>query len=440
MPISIQYAPFAPLVGQAAYDVGYGEYLARQEAQQVQAERIAQQQAARPTPAPQQRQQQGRDDYLARYAIAQRAWDANAAREAQLAGYDLRGQYDLAQQQMANDQYLQREAMQQAGLWQREQSGNQSELERQRREMLAKQYIAQEQAIQKWINTTHPSQDEIDDAYSQLHAAYANSGAPLPPSVQPPPMPDWANPEMIWERDNAYWDSQGLPRSVPDENGMPSRRGMPAFGATKEGMEFQSGLKVNEEREKNAITRDRDEAEFNRRAIESERDLRYQQQNLNLKARGDAMSAKIDLQTKIATAQQQIAKLSVPGDDGSPAPDLTAAKDELKKMQDMLNGIVVPGEYQEPSGGGLPSIQPMTPGVGGATHKPKMPWTLSTYGAEYNPIILGMHDGSAVPYGERELKDLVETETTETLLGKWVLTPKGPRQLTADVIRKLKGG
>lgn len=373
MAINVSYQPNAMLLGQAAYDSGLGEYLLREQARQQAEDMATQRQVAAAGLRPPSQGRGGRDDYLARYAIMQRGALAEQENWNQLAALDMRGQYGLAEQNMRGQFGLQHEAMQQAGQNQREQWGNVSQSDIARRALIEKRMASDWQNIQKHL--PYLNQAERDELIGKFHDRYRDAGMPMPVELPPQAMPEWMDPQKIWEADNAYYEEQGLPRSVPDENGMPSRRGAPQYAQTRQGMEYASELKQKEEAAKNALTKDQQYAEFNRKAVEADLDYRSTAENNALDhydkqvtARTNLLTKIIDLRTHIATAK---AKTTT---DGTPIKiDLSEAETQLGNLETMYTNM---GEPQMPTitpryqpgpmsqgVGGVP--QPMTPGMGG---------------------------------------------------------------------------
>lgn len=372
MAVSISYQPNAMLLGQAGYDTGLGEYLLQEQARQQAEQAAAQRQAtvAQAGLRPPSQGRGGRDDYLARYAIMQRGALAEQENANQLAALDMRGQYALAEQNMRGQFGLQHEMMQQAGQNQREQWGNVSQSEIARRALIEKQMASDWQNIQKHL--PYLNQAERDELIGKYHDRYRDAGMPMPVELPPQAIPDYMNPDVIWSQDNEYWDKQGLPRSVPDENGMPSRRGMPPWSQTKEGMAFQSDLKVQEKQAENALTKDADYAEFNRKAVDAELDFKTKANLSHLKLLTDYQTAKEKRQTSIANLQLKIAELKAKAaDKDNPiVVDTTGMEATLKEMQTSLSQMMPPPPPAEmfqpgPLGSAAPSMP--TPGIDNTT-------------------------------------------------------------------------
>ena len=388
MPITVQYQPNANLLGNAAYDVGFGEYLRQQRAEQLQQQQLAEQQRefdARNQLAQQEfgagrqdaqfRQQLAqRQDYLQRYGLMQQDAQASAHRQAQVQMAGQQAQYGLAHEALQQQGELQRMQMAQAGQNWREQQGVQSSQQIARMRQVADIQDSEWKSLLPKLAQLNP--DERQQVEDQFHKKWEGYGLPMPGSIQMPPPPDWQNPEKIWASDNEYYDKLGLPRSVPDEHGLPSRRGAPQYPQTPQGMEHQARLKLNEIAVQNQARNATAEGEMYRGAVHDDIANQFQHEKLSLEQRANAIKLRADIQTKIAGLRSTIAQHKMQKDaDGNMIPvDMSAAEAEVANLQSMLESIVVPGPYQRPGvGGGLPPQQPYTPGMNEATNGAPQP-------------------------------------------------------------------
>lgn len=373
MPITIQYAPNANLVGQAAFEGGYGEYLRAEQARQLQLAQFAEQQRQfneRQGMAQQEfdanredmqfRQNQvGRQDYLQRYALQQRA----AEQQAHAANQQMALDYGLQREAMQGQLGLQREYLQQQGNSQREAMGNRALMDRTRFEAEQKAAATDEMNLRAAIQRGQLDNDQIDEAWRRLEAKWPN----VYNGTQPPPLPDWQSQEAQWAKATPWAEERGL-QLVPDENGMPSiMRGTPAYGQTQEGMDRQHQHKMEETDRQNQSKEQAAEGKMYRDAVSDEQTLRSKIAISDLNAQAEYRSAKIKLITDIAAAKKNIANTKKVGI-GETAPDLTEAENAVKDMEDMLAKMTPPpssGQGLFPAGPmsqGSP-VQPMTPGI-----------------------------------------------------------------------------
>lgn len=231
MAINIVYQPDPMLVGEAAYQIGQGEYARDQQDQAFRQQQLAEQSR----------------QFDARNALDQQQFDLareNSVFEQQLA----RNREQLARRGLAMD-FLNRQQdigaqfmlqdQQQRGAMARQAAGIQAEAGQQ-----FQQYaFAGMQADFKRVLDSLPSlsPEQRAQVMDQFHNNWSSYNIPLP-SEFVPPVPEWQDKNAIWERARTRQQKnaeQGYEYDlVPDENGNPSiPRGTPAFPQTPMGLQ-----------------------------------------------------------------------------------------------------------------------------------------------------------------------------------------------------------
>lgn len=274
MAINIVYQPDPMLVGEAAYQIGQGEYARDQQDQAFRQQQLAEQQR----------------QFDARNALDQQQFDLareNSVFEQQLA----RNREQLARRGLAMD-FLNRQQdigaqfmlqdQQQRGAMARQAAGIQAEAGQQ-----FQQYaFAGMQADFKRVLDSLPSlsPEQRAQVMDQFHNNWSSYNIPLP-SEFVPPVPEWQDKNAIWERARTRQQKnaeQGYEYDlVPDENGNPSiPRGTPAFPQTPMGLqksfEYQrelEGMKTQFKQEETQARVEQKQAEQKQKWEEHDQDM-----------------------------------------------------------------------------------------------------------------------------------------------------------------------
>lgn len=398
MAITVNYQPSPLLVGQAAYDIGLGERLQRQQAEALRGQQLDEQarqfdvshsldllrlqqsgqqfdaeQAYRQQALAAQQEQDAfareaakHRDYLARYGLMQQAANADANRMAGLAEVDLRGQYGLLGDQLAAQTQLAREQIQQQGQNFREGETIQNRYGLTWQDQAFKQMQADWQNVQKALPKLDPQ--EREELIGKFQQRWQDANVPLPVEMPEQATPEWMDPQA--KLDQARTMYPNAPWQINEKGELQLPRGW-NYQMSPEYLERQKELEsIKSENKAKAA-----EEKAVQDAIKNQAKLHIDQQRAYSKSVADYMDTKISLQQKIheARAKLQAAKLKDAEQRSKakqsdalgkyvepPATDWSEQENDIKVMQDALNNLSPPSSPTATEQGVMYSSQPQS--------------------------------------------------------------------------------
>jgi hypothetical protein len=379
MPISVYYDAPATLVGDAAFNVGLGEYVRAQEEQALREAQLAEQ--ARQFDASLALRERGLDADIAsdqlrlnlaanqertrRFAIQQQGALAQQNDAARLAAIDLQGQYGLADQAMRNQAMFEAEALQQLGLAARQQDHFADQVQQQRREFLIRRMEADWENIVKALPRLDPA--ERDELIGKFEERYQFAGLPMPMQLPPAALPEWMDPEIKldrarelypdapWQLDHETGDV-GLPRGWNYQ----MSPGWQAREAERQERELQNKLEIERMRQEQRAAADDARRAFEAEQNDLDRQARQSQTELGTRSREQLANRRL-YETRLSREFDRIVNDAESGErfvdaEGNIDWDLVRAEkdrvaSELARQFSMNEQLVQPGA----TGGDVPT-------------------------------------------------------------------------------------